>query len=321
MILLMLVYMFIRYRSGLKKVNFLSSGESEIEMNETHLVIQSPNATHQYELKELKKVKENKKWYFLYFKDILIPLSKELKLPSELFENSKPTLWKWAVICFLLITFLGGYGVFYNAVKFHGALAWKISEMKTNTAIKLQNDNFYQTKLTGIISSVKAKMKLEPYLMTNDLEIDFKKNGDLTSFDMYVYGFNQNKQLQSGYLIYYDQTKGNRITVHKQNWHGRGTTDFNPKNRLSIVMNMLNSIDVKDEVSQWNKAHYAVLYKGIRNWGYNLQGIRFINKKGEIHIPSSANTEITGPTISLYVPGKEKTITPKRFVYQPGLQF
>ncbi|ALC80193.1 MULTISPECIES: hypothetical protein [Bacillus] len=109
-------------------------------------------------------------------------------------------------------------------------------------------------------------------------------------------------------------SKTQSLTVHKQGWHGEGTAVYDPNNDLSLVSNMLKTIPVEDQVKCWNEEKNAVLYKGIRDWGNNLEGIRCIGEKGEINVPSIVDTRIIGPTISLYIPGKENMITPERYV-------
>jgi hypothetical protein len=166
------------------------------------------------------------------------------------------------------------------------------------------------------MDSVKAKMELEPYLMTNNLKIEFEQDGTITYIYTFIYGFDQKQKLQSSYLIFFDKTKGNKVKIDKQDWKGEGTTVYDPNNDLSIVINMLKWIPVKDEAKRWNEKNYAVLYRGIRNWGVIREGIRFIDENGKA-IPSIADPGNYGPTISLYIPGKEDTIIPQRYIYKP----
>ncbi|WP_172799148.1 hypothetical protein [Bacillus sp. FJAT-29814] len=312
-LLVMFIHIFIVYRKYMKQ-DWIYRGDSQIEINETQFVFATRDSKdrHVLPIGNLTKVKENKKWYFLYFPDYtFIPILKVTGYTHDQ-KPAKPILWKWTVLIFSLVTILGGYYVGSNAVNFRGALAWKIFEWKTETVLKLEDDNFYTTRLNGIIEAVKAETELEPYLMTNDVKIEFNKDGTITDIYTYIYGFDKNQKLQSGYLIY---TKGNKIKLHKQDWKGQGTEVYNPNNDLSIVIKMLNWIPVKEEIKQWNEEKNAVLYKGIRDWR-SPEGIRFIDEKGKIYIPATSETE-TGPTISLYIPGKEDNITPKRFIYEP----
>ncbi|MCM3764508.1 hypothetical protein [Neobacillus niacini] len=313
LLLVMFIHIIVVYRKYMKQ-DWIYQSASQIEINEKQFVFVSRNSIDRYVIPmgTLTKVKENKKWYFLYFQDhMFVPILKVTGYTPDQ-KPARPILWKWTVLIFSLVTILGGYYVGSNTVNFRGALAWKIFEWRTETRLKLEDDNFYTTRLEGIIDAVKAETELEPYLMTNDLKIEFNKDGTITDIYTYIYGFDENQKLQSGYLIY---TKGNKFKLHKQDWKGQGTAFYNPNNDLTIVIKMLNWIPVKEEVKQWNEEKNAVLYKGIRDWR-SPDGIRFIDEKGKIYIPAMTETE-TGPTVSLYIPGKEDLITPKRYIYEP----
>lgn len=325
LLLLMFIHIFVVFRKQLKKVYLFQVG-SQIEINKAQVVIVLSNASdrHVFPLESLTRIRENKKWYFLYFQDTtFIPISKktiesleQIKEYLLVFKPIHQTFWKWTVILFSLFTIVGGYYISLNAVNYNGALAWKINELKTVTKIKLENDNFYSTKLEGIIDSINAKMELEPYLMTNDIKIEFEQDGTITSIDMYINGFDHNQKQQSGYLVYFDKTKGKKVQIHKQDWNGKGPTVYDPNNDLSMVIKMMEWIPVKDQVKRWNEENNAVLYKGIRNWGGIDEGIRYFDENGKT-IPSTADPGNYGPTISLFIPGKEDMITPQRYIYKP----
>jgi hypothetical protein len=311
------LYIFVVYRGNMKK-DWLYQAGGRIELDESQIVVISIVERRVFPLADLIKIKENKRWYFLYFQDkTFLPIPKDIGWNFDVMKPSRRVLWQWAALSFALVTIAGAYYVGYNAVNFNGALAWKINELKTDTKIKLENDNFYSVRLDGIIDTVKAKMELEPLLMTDDLEVEFEQDGTITEIYTYIYGFDNNEKLISGYLIYFDRKKDNNVTVHKQDWNGQGTMVYNPDNDLSVVSKMLEWIPIKDEVKGWNEDKYAVLYKGIRRWN-SLDGIRFIDGNGKIFFPTNADLVNTGPSISLYVPGKEDIISPQRYVYKPN---
>lgn len=325
-LVVMLFYFGFVYRRHMKN-SFLYGADSEISIDNDKLTIGPLKSgdNHIYKLKDLAKVKENRKWYFLFFKDkSFLPLSKELEdsaakeLQSYLASHSslRRTYKRYAAIGFTVITLVGAYYVYTCAVNLNGALAWKLNSFKTDKRIRLKDNNFYTSRLEGIMGSLKGRVDLEPHLMTNSLVVKFKKDGTITSIETYVYGFDKDYKLKSGYLLYYDVSKGSRMMVHKQDWGGQGTMAYNPKNDLSILINILNKMPIEDSIQNWDEKGYAVSYKGIRNWGYNLQGIRFIDDKGNITIPSSASEAVLGPSVSLYSPGREGEITPIRFVYK-----
>ena len=321
-----LIYIGITYHRHMKN-SFLYTADSQISMDDSKLVIQSSDSKDNfiYTWDSLIKIKEDRKWYFLFFKDkSFLPISKklgdnsseELKEYLKVYKPIRKTYKKLLILAFLLITIGGIYYVGTCAVNFNGDLSWKIKALKEDKDTNLEDTNFYNSKLKGIIDSVKDKTELEPHLMTNSLDVKFKKDGTITSIETYIYGFDKDYKLKSGYLLYYDKSKESKITIHKQDWAGGGTMKYDSANDLSIVIDILSKIPVKNEVKQWNEESYGITYKGIRSWGYNLEGIRFINSYGKITIPSSAPEEIKGPTISVYCPGKEQTIIPHRFVYK-----
>lgn len=325
-LVVMLFYIGIVYRRHMKN-SFLYGTGADISIDDGRLIINSYDSdnSYVYSLGDLAKVKENRKWYFLFFKDkSFLPLSKELEdsaakeLRSYLSSHSSPlrTYKRYAAIGFAVITLVGSYYVYTCAVNLNGALAWRLNSFKTDKRIRLKDNNFYTSRLEGIMGSLKGRVDLEPHLMTNSLVVKFKKDGTITSIETYIYGFDKDYKLKSGYLLYYDVSKGSRMTVHKQDWGGQGTMAYNPQNDLSILINMLNKMPIEDSIQNWDEKGYAVLYKGIRNWGYNLQGIRFIDDKGNITIPSSASEAVLGPSVSLYSPGREGAISPLRFVYK-----
>ncbi|CEG25454.1 hypothetical protein [Bacillus sp. B-jedd] len=318
----MLVRVFIVYRKQMKK-DWLFEAGSRVEIDSNQLAVVSSRGCHVFSLETLAKLIENKSWYFLYFEDkTIIPISKEaLHSPGELIGNKhiRHAFWNWMAILFLAITIIGSYNTGKNAVNFNGALAWKINELKTDTRIKLKNDNFYEVRLEDIIDTIKAEMELEPNLMTDDLKIDFAKNGTIKEVYIFIYGFDENLKLQSSYTIFTDKQSGNRLRVHKQDWHGQGTAIYDDDNDLAIVIKMLNHIPVKKEVQAWSGDHFAVLYKGIRSWGIIHKDIHYIDETGT-ELPAAADHVNSGPTVSLYIPGKEDVITPKRYIYKPFFQ-
>ncbi|SDM26519.1 hypothetical protein [Sediminibacillus halophilus] len=320
-LLILLLYQISIYRKQMKK-EYLFNPHNQWEINDSSLVIYSPDKgeQHTFLLGKRARLKENKQWYFLYFRDkTFIPIRKSSNLPLNKLEKSKSlpfSAWMVVPALLLLITAFGAYNVGKNAMNFNGALAWKLHELKTDSKIELNNDDFFSYKLKGIMEDVKAKMDMEPNLMTNDLEIEFDRDGTITSIYMYLYGYDNKHVLQSGYLIYSEEPDGDKLTVHKQDWEGEGDETYNPANDFSIVINMLNHIDIEKEAKNWNESHFGVLYKGIRNWGSNQEGIVYLDENGERSFPAVSDHEIVGPSVSLYVPGKEEQIVPIRYVYK-----
>ena len=176
------------------KKKFLYEDGFRFELNSTELITSGDSRDqHVFSLLSLVKVKKTKKWYLLTFQDgTFLPVSKDNEQFQEVVQDYKPvrsTIWHGMVALFILTTIVGGYYVGTNAVNLNGKLAWKINELKTDTHLKLKNDNLYEAKLDGILESIEAEMEMEPYLSTNDLEIAFEKDGTISRIYSYIYGF------------------------------------------------------------------------------------------------------------------------------------
>lgn len=322
----MIIEVFISYHRTIKNKIYYDK-ESVISIDNDELSIINKQEEIIYPWEKIIKIRENRNWYYLYMKgNAFIPLSKkvismEKKEEIEKYFSShrpiKRTYQQWIIVSlFVVVTVIGGYKIGTTAVNFNGALSWKLLELKTDKKIKLEDKNFYSTSLEGILKEVSDKVKLESNLMTNSLEINFEPDGTIKSIDTYIYGFDENHKLVNGYLLYYDKNKSNKLTIHVQNWENGGTMKYNEKNDLKILVTMLKLIPVKEEVSKWGQDEYGIVYKGVRNFGYNLEGIRYIDKNGNIIIPEVPREEVIGPTVSVYAPGNENTIIPHRFVYK-----
>ncbi|MDF2884321.1 MAG: repeat-containing glycosyl hydrolase, partial [Clostridiaceae bacterium] len=222
-LLLILINICVTCHTHMKNSFFYNTGR--IMVDNDKLAIETDEYADKiiYPWDSLTKVKENRKWYFLFFNDrSFLPISKEasgeMKDYLQEYKPVRRTYKKLSALAFVIVTACGIYYVGTCAVNFNGDLAWKINELKTDKKSKLQDMNLYTLKLQGIINILKDKEKTEPNLMTNSVDIKFEKDGTIISFETYIYGFDNNYNLKSGYLLYYDRSKSSKVTIHKQDW-------------------------------------------------------------------------------------------------------
>lgn len=82
---------------------------------------------------------------------------------------------------------------------------------------------------------------------------------------------------------------------------------------MNILFDAMRLIPFEKTVAVWNQPEYGILYMGYRDWGYNAEGIRYFDWKGNIDIPSDMIVDdIIGPTISVYCT-QDDTIIPVRY--------
>ncbi|MFP7171777.1 hypothetical protein [Terribacillus sp. 7520-G] len=294
------------YRKQLQQKCLFESNQS-IKLTDEHLVI----GEKEFPLANLKYIRTYKKGFVFHMKDNMqIPVSRNLNI-SPLKEKPKiPGLWLLALAVFLLITVAGAYKVYYNATDFHGALSWRLERMASEEKAKLGSDNFYEVGIQGIIDAADDKVGMEPYLMTDNLEIEFDEDGTMTSIYAFVNGYDEDKVHRHNYLIY-NNDGGDSVVVDKQEWDD-DQYPYIPENDLKYVLDMMQYIPVQEVVERTGEKHNAIMYKGVRDWALP-ENLQYVTRDGEIYPPSEGS--VSGPTISLYVPGKEEEITPYRYVW------
>lgn len=219
--------------------------------------------------------------------------------------------WKSiSIILFILITFIYGMNIYKSATNFGGKLSWFIERLKNERSVKFEHSNLYQYGVEGIFEDINKKHTLPKKLyIVNNFSLEFSSDGTITSLDTFVHGKNDNGKEES-YLITYDKNKSDKITIHLNGYAG---TNYNDDKLLEPLIETVKVIPIKQAVSKWNESEYGLVYYGKRSWGYNKNGIINIDKDGREYNLEEVNSEIIGYTVSLFVPGIEKVITPARY--------
>ncbi|SDD35480.1 hypothetical protein SAMN05421663_109143 [Terribacillus halophilus] len=291
-----------------RKQRFLLESDRSIVLTNENLCI----GEKKFPLANLQYIRTYRKGFIFRFKNnILIPVEGNQDISFLKGKAKIPGLWLLALAVFLLITVMGAYKVYYNATDFHGALSWRLERMASEERAKLGSDNFYEVGIEGIIGAVDDKVGLEPYLMTDSLEIEFDEDGTMTSIYAFINGYDENKVHRHNYLIY-NNDGGDNVIVDKQEWND-DRYPYVPENDLKYVLDMMQSIPVQEVVEQKGEKHNAIMYKGVRDWAFP-ENLQYVTRDGEIYPPDLGS--VSGPTISLYVPGKEEEITPYRYVWK-----
>lgn len=279
--------------------------------------------------KELKRLRENKKWVFLYFTDLrFIPVEKaaiqesmrgELRQLLESKKHIRKVGLRWTVLVLWgLITVFGMYAVGKSAVSYNGKLSWKIEQWKSVRKVSLDSDNIYEIRLEGMMERIGRRIEISPHLSVKDYSVHFQADGTIDTIDMFLYGFDGNYKPHRNYLIWYDREKDKSLYVRVQNLEGieEDGTVYDLDSDFAILETMMEKIPLEEDVSQWKEKEYGLLYKGNYNWGSDTTGIRLIDKDGAVSLPSREEWEIKGPSLSVYCVGRQEEITPVRYVYK-----
>ena len=230
--------------------------------------------------------------------------------------TSKP--WKYTSIALIIaITSFYGYNIYKSSVNFGGKLSWLILRAKTERSVEFEHNNFYKYGVEGIFNDINKKYPLPKKLyISNEFHLQFNSDGKITDLYAFVYGKNKDGQEKS-YLITYDN-KSNKMTIRLD---GVVNGDYAEDKLLDPLVETVRAINIKKSYLKNNEKQYGLLYSGKRSWGYNTTGLINIYEDGhELKLEDIYNMyleefsgEITGYSVSLYIPNKKEEITPFRY--------
>ncbi|SHH95502.1 hypothetical protein SAMN02745196_02055 [Clostridium collagenovorans DSM 3089] len=214
------------------------------------------------------------------------------------------------VIIILAITVAYGVPIYKSATNYGGKLAWFIDRIRYEKKVEFKHNNIYESGVQGIFDDINEKYPLPQKLyMSDSFNLQFDKDGIITSFDTFIYG-KDDKNKDESYLISYDKNKSDKIFLRVK---GYVDANYNEDKLVEPLIKTVRAIKLKNAVDSLNQNEYGLLYYGKRSWGYNSEGIINLNEDGgESKLLGSMN-EIVGYTVSLYVLGQENTITPMRY--------
>lgn len=216
-----------------------------------------------------------------------------------------------ALLAFFIITGITGARVYHSGMKYNGRLSWIIEDLKNKRRIEFSHDNIFENGIEGILQDINQKENLpEELYLSSSFSLEFASDGTILKFDTYLYGKNQDGETES-FLITYNREHSKEITLYL---NGAVSASYDESKKFTPLSELMNVIPIKETVSQWSSQKYGILYYGVRNWGYNTEGIVYIDKNGNTWENRVQREEIVGYTVSVYVPGKEETNIPVRYI-------
>lgn len=262
-------------------------------------------------------------FFFSWFIILIIRIVKKpAVVPQESvdryeFYSRNKTRWTCVVaIIIVLITCFYGVKIYNSAINYNGKLSWVLRDLKNKRTVKLEHNNIYEGGIEGLFTDINEKIHMpEKLYVVNNFSLKFDSNGKITSVDTFLYGKNAKGESES-YLISYSSYKSENITIYL---NGYADAKYNDDKLIEPLFNAMKIIPLKKTVSIWPEEQYGILYSGKRGFGYNADGIVYIDSKGDTNSAVNVYSEIIGYTVSVYVPGKEDKITPARYILTDSL--
>ena len=233
---------------------------------------------------------------------------------SQIFKAIWPYI---AIISMVVITLFYGVKIYHSAINYNGKLSWLLSDLKNKKTLKLEHNNIYENGIEVIFTDINKEIYMPKELyVSNSFNLNFDSKGIITSFDTYLYGKNDKDELKS-YLISYNSSKSENIIVYL---NGHVNADYDEDKLIEPLIRTMKVIPIKETVSNWHEDKYGILYYGKRSFGYNTDGIVYVNSERKTKVVTNASSEIIGYAVSVFVPGKEDIYIPARYIFSEDLE-
>lgn len=229
----------------------------------------------------------------------------------------KSTKFRIAQILFvallLLLTVGAGTQIYKSGTNYNGKLFWWLDSFMNEKKVAIAHKNIYEDGIDGIIADIRKKVSMpETLYMSGDFSLKFQPDGRITGFNFGVYGKNKKNQTQ-GYLIEYDRSQDKMITVYANSYEGE---DYTETNNLQVLQDTVNAVFYNRPFEEWKVLNptYELRYYGERNWGYNTDGIIYIDKNQQEKEAGVSYAEIKGCSLSVTYAGHDENNTQKEYM-------
>lgn len=222
------------------------------------------------------------------------------------------TYWFWIAIFTLIgITVYTGIQTAEIAQAFGTSLHRQILAWQTETHIDLEETNLFEQDIDELFFLIDQEMGLPDELyISNYFDLEFNQNGELLSLYTSIYGENEAGSTES-FLIMYN-SNDQELVVHHDEFESQSETD--DRMLLSPLKETAAQLSLEEIIQEWpNEERFGIYYLGYRTWGYNSEGMYYLENEEPFPLPY-ANDEIIGYTVSVYVPGKTEELTPQRYI-------
>ena len=220
--------------------------------------------------------------------------------------------WFWfAVVSLIGMTVYTGFQTYQISQWWGTPLHRKIREWQTETTIDLEETDIISQGLDGLLAEIDAEIDLPEKLYAySTVELEFNRNGDIESLYMPVVGENEEGLFESFLITSTSNT--NQLTVLRN--EPQDTYDTDEDWLLSPLVDTVDQLPISELIKEWPEEEiFGIYYAGYRTWGYNTEGIYYVEDNGPVAL-ETANDEIIGYTVSLFVPGRTNDTTPMRFI-------
>lgn len=195
---------------------------------------------------------------------------------------------KIALVLMTVSTLYSGYRVYDMIINKTGKISYYYDEILKDKEMTLNNRSIFTGGFNEFMETAKKTMSMPNELyLSGSANIKCGYDGRISSFDMFVYGKDNNET--KSYLISY---KGGGTVEFKLDGYVDPTYEDDKK--FQPFLDALESIKMDDYIEP-----FQIKYSGVQNFGYNNKNIYYVDKKGAVKVIENLTQEIQGYTVIL----------------------
>lgn len=199
-------------------------------------------------------------------------------------------LWVGELVVFIIGSGIYGYKIFQTAIPYNGYLSWVLNEEESTVEVKIENNQFFDTGIRGIIEDIRKEINIDNELyIVNEFQVDFDDTGLINNIQAFIY------DRQHTYLLDY-KNKEETMTVWIDNYVKR---TYDPTTSLKEMINMVDVMNIDDRFNEyWTLSNnYTIEYSGyqkriLKDPIYELYDNQLIKREGNKLRDSESSYEV-----------------------------
>lgn len=166
-------------------------------------------------------------------------------------------LWVGELVVFMIGSGIYGYKIIQTAIPYNGYLSWVLNEQESTVAVKIENNQFFDTGIRGIIEDIRKEINIDNELyIVNEFKVDFDDKGLITDIQAFIY------DRQHTYLLDY-KNQEEIMTVWIDNYANRTYDPYTSLKEMIDIVDVMN-IDNKFDDYWTLSNNYSIEYSGYQ---------------------------------------------------------
>lgn len=203
-------------------------------------------------------------WTFLYFRG----KKRQERRGEERFKKGRISIFLALILTVQTVALLGltayyGAKIAEAAVPYHGALSWKLDELKRSRKVTLKHDHVFESGVKGVFEDLEEEIDLPDQLyFRNPFVLKFDRQGKIEQMEGFFYGRTQDGEDHT-YLLDYSGVSGEKMTVWLDGYAKKEYAQSEWMTPMFELMEMVDLRSIADSLAEgMEQVDFVLTYQG-----------------------------------------------------------